>query len=456
MPNYSYATLTDAQNAVLGRLYNSGIAGQPSASLWTTSEITAYITEALRSWNAYTGFWRSQFAFNLAVTTPAATNWYDITQQVGTIRPYTVTDQYLTETIEYHLLEPQTSLTPTSGSPAAWTGSNQFSLTDIYGALTRRQNECLSQTGCTVTQSAIPAAITRRTTLTDKTLDIRRVAWVPQANLGYTNVPLRQSDNWELQAFNPIWNASGQGSPRQWLQSSEPPPSFDVDIIPAVPGNYDILTVNSGPVSNATSAQLMAVPDDWSFVPKWGALADLLSREANAKDAMRAKYCMDRFNQDCQILQNSPATLGILLNGFPLFVDSVRNGDDFNPNWQGGAPAIPQSCYQAGLNFLGFPNPDQTYSILWTGVQNAPVPVDPGDFIQIDRGDYDAMIDEAQHLAMFKVAGSEFAATIPLHQNFLKRAAVYNSKILTMGQFPTDMTGISQREERRNPRMVSR
>lgn len=455
MPSsYTYATLTDAQDAVLSRLYDNGVSGQPVAQYWTRAEITHYITESLRAWNAYTGFWRNQFAFSLAVTSNPATNWYDLTQQSGTLRPYTVTDQYLTNLIEYHLLEPQTAIAPSSGSPAVWTGSAQFSLSDIYQALTRRQNECLGVTGCTVSQSYVAAAIQRRTVLPDTTLDIRRVAWLPISGLGYQNTILRQSDNWELQAFNPNWTAASQGAPRQWLESNQPPPSFDVDRIPAVPGSYDVLTVNSGVTSAATSAQLMSVPDDWTFVVKWGALADLLSREANAKDAGRAAYCQARFAQDCQILMDAPATLGLQLNGFPCFVDSVRNGDDFNPNWQAQAPAIPTKAYQAGLNLLGFPNPDQAYGILWSGVQNAPVPVNPGDFIQIDRGDYDAMIDEAQHLAMFKAGGQSFFDTISLHQKFLDRASLYNRKLQEMGQFNLSMRGISQREERRNRRVA--
>jgi hypothetical protein len=454
LPNYSYATLTDAENAVLARLYDNGVQNQPVAQFWTRPEIDYYIREALRSWNAYTSFWRSAFPFSLTVTT-VSTNWYDLAAQPGSLRPYTVTDQYLVNEIEYHLLEPQTTLTPTPTTPATWTGSNQFRLSDIYDALTRRQNECLSITGCTITQTTVPAAIVRRTLLGDRTLDIRRVAWMPQSGLGYSPAPLRQSDNWELQAFNPNWTAASQGAPRQWMQTSEPPPSFDVDRIPAVPGNYDVLTVNSGPVSNPTSAQLMAVPDDWSFVPKWGAMADLLSKEANAKDVGRAQYCQQRFSQDSMIMMDSAATLGLQLNGIPLFVDSVRNGDDFNPNWQAQTPMIPRSCYQAGLNILGFPNPDQAYGILALVVQNAPVPTKPGDFIQIARGDYDSMINEAQHLAMFKQAGAEFYATIPLHQAFLKQAAQYNSKLSEMGSFWNSMSGISQRNEKRNPRMVA-
>jgi hypothetical protein len=452
LPNYSFATLTDAQNALLARLYDNGVAGQPTGQFWTAAECTVYLTEALRAWNAYTGFWRNQFAFDIDTVANNGSNWYDLTQQANSLRPYTVTDQYLTNVIEYHLLEPQTSLT----GPAVWAGSNQFALSDIYQAVTRKQNECLSLTGCTVTQATIAAAIQRRTTLPDTTLDIRRVAWLPTSGLGYSAVPLRQSDNWELQAFNPTYNAAAQGWPRQWMQSSEPPPAFDVDIVPAVPGQYDVLTVNSGAVSSATAAQLMSVPDDWSFVPKWGALADLLSKEANAKDAARAKYCQARFTQDCKILANAPATLGLYLNGFPLFVDAVRNGDDFNPNWQGQSPKIPNSCYQAGLNLLGFPNPDQKYGILITVVQNAPVPVAPTDFIQVDRGDYDAIIDEAQHIAMFKVGGSEFLQSVSLHQNFLDQAAKQNSKLREYGQFSMDMQEISQRNEQSNPRMVTR
>lgn len=452
--NYKYATLTDAQNALLSRLYNSGIQGQPSASFWTRDECTVYLTEALRAWNAYTGFQRGEFTFDIDTVANHGSNWYDLPSVSGSLRPYTVTDQYLVNEIEYHLLEPLTALNPSSGSPAVWAGSNQFALSDILDALTRRQNETLTQTGCTITQASTPAAIAKRTTLTDATLDIRRVAWIPVSGQGYVDTILRQADIWEKQAFDPSWTAAASGYPRVWMQASEPPPAFDVDVVPAVPGTYDVLTVNSGPTSNATSAQLMAVPDDWSWVPKWGALSDLLSREANAKDVMRAQYCQSRFLQDCAIMRDAPAVLGMQLNGFPLFVDAVRNGDDFNPSWQAQAAAIPTSCYAAGLNIVGFPNPDQIYNVLASVVQNQPVPTSGSDFIQIARGDFDCMIDEAYHIAMWKSGGEEFSRTIPLHQKFLQQASLYNRKLTEYGQFSLDMKGISQREEKRNPRLA--
>jgi hypothetical protein len=67
---------------------------------------------------------------------------------------------------------------------------------------------------------------------------------------------------------------------------------------------------------------------------------------------------------------------------------------------------------------------------------------------------YDAIIDMAQHIAMFKVGGAEFAATIPLYQNFLLLAAVYNSKLSEMGTFEWAQADISQSDFERNPFMA--
>ncbi len=91
--------------------------------------------------------------------------------------------------------------------------------------------------------------------------------------------------------------------------------------------------------------------------------------------------------------------------------------------------------------------------MLLTVVQNAPVPVNSGDFIQIARGDYDSMLDYAQHLAAFKSAGGEFLATLPLLQNFMERAALYNGKLKSMGPFKRSEYMLSQREQERNPRV---
>lgn len=444
MPNYSYATLSDAQAALSARLYDA------TAQQWPDAELTVYIVEALRTWNSLTSFWRAEFPFTLS----QGINWYDLTAQANTLRPFTVTDQSLANTLEYHLLEPLTSLTPPSPS-ATWTGSHQFTLFDLYGAITRRQNDTLGAAGCTLTRSLAAAPIVRTgIILPDTTIDIRRVAWIPGSGQGYDARIMRQTDAWAKRAFDYRYTAAAEEPPATWMQNTEPPPRFDVDRVPPVPGKYEVLTVNSGPTSNATSAQLLAVPDDWSWVVKFGALADLLGKESTAKDVMRAQYCQQRYEQGLKLMATSPALLALQLNGLPVSVGAVKDGDNFNPSWQSLTQGEPDSCYVMGLNLAGFRTPDSgTYGALATVVQNAPVPSAAGDFIQIARSDYDAMLDESQHLAALKLGGAEFASTFGLHRSFMERAALYNAKLKTTGPFVRAEYQASQREQERNPRV---
>ena len=441
MPNYSYRTLAQAQSDLSARLYDQ------TQQQWPAAELTFYIQEALRTWNAYAAFWRAQMSFSLL----RGVVWYDLTQQAGTLRPYTVTDNYLTQIIEYHLLEPLTTT-----YPLVWGGSLQFGIADILSALTYRQNEIISGTGCTISRQTPTASTSvRATVLADTAMDIRRVVWVPGSPTAANPVTiLRQSDAWELEAFNSAYLQASAGPPQTWFQTTVPPPTFNVDRTPPIAGTYEVLYTQSGNTFATDQARLLSIPDDWSWVLKWGALGDLLSRESNAKDVPRAMYCERRYTEGMILMSNAAAVLSLLLNGVPMFVDGVTNGDNFNYNWQGLPQGAPGSCYTTGQNLVGFPPPDSgSYTAAFTVVENAPVPVSGSDDIQLDRGDYDAMIDEAQHIAMFKQGGELFFATLPLHQGFVDRASIYNKKLKVQGMFQWAQWDISQTDYERNPLM---
>lgn len=444
MPNYTYATLAQAQSDLAARLFD------PNMNQWTAAELTLYIQESLRTWNAYTSFWRNQFSFSLS----QGDSWYDIPSQSGSLRPYTITDNYLTQLIEYHLLEPQTAT-----YPLVWTGSNQFTVTQILDALTDRQNEVLSTAACTITRQTPTASTSARATvLADTAMDIRRVVWIPGSPTKANPVTiLRQADVWEKQAFDQGYLQASAAPPQTWFQSTQPPPTFNVDRTPPIAGTYGVNYIKSGNVFNTTGSQLLSMPDDWTWVAKWGALGDLFATESNAKDPARAAYCERRFQEGMRMLGNAASVLSLLLNGVPLFVDGVTNADDYAFGWEGYAQGAPGLCCTTGLNLLGFPPPDNgSYSVTLTVVQNAPVPSVSTDDIQLSRADYDTMIDYAQHLAMFKTGGQEFLATVPLYQAFLDRAAVYNDKLAVMGMFQWAQWDISQTDNQRNPLMMRR
>lgn len=129
---YSYVTLGQAAQELANRLYDSGMV------FWSQAELTAYITEALRTWNALTAYWRDDFTFQ---SLPGAT-WYDLhntTVMPNTLVPLTVTDANLYTVMEYHLLEPAPATNPIN----PWTGSQQFTADDFLNAVQRRRDETL-------------------------------------------------------------------------------------------------------------------------------------------------------------------------------------------------------------------------------------------------------------------------------------------------------------------------
>lgn len=437
---YTTTTLGQALTGLSAKLYDS------TNQQWTTTELTTYIVEALRTWNSLTSFWRKEFAFPLAL----GVWWYDLFALPNSPALLSVTDTDLIKQIEYHLLEPLTS-----GYPLTWTGSSQFAVSDILGALQGRRDEVLSDTSSVITRGTVNAPFQLRISLSDNVIDVRRVAWLPGAGFGYSPTALIPSDDDELDSFDAGWNLAGPLPPSSFRRSTQPPLTLDVDRIPPVPGNYEILSVNSAGSLSAAAPSLLGLPDDWIWVLKMGALSDLFSRSGLAQDPLRAEYAEKRYQEGLNLLKSAPLLLGLKLNGVSMIPDSVRNGDDFDAGWQALAAGTPGVCYLAGMNLLGFPLPDSgtAYSIVATVVQNAPVPVLVGDFIQLGPEDLDAVLDYAQHLAMLKVGGAEFESTLPLYQGFLGQASTYNKKLVTLGSFQRPIYEVSQLEVERNPVM---
>lgn len=431
---YATISLTQALSDLGRRLYD------PNSIFWNDAEKTLYLHEAVRTFNAAANYYRADFGF----PTVNAVNWYDLTTVAGTLRPFTVTDVDLYTIIEDHLLEPPTG--------ATWTGTNQFNIQDVLQAVQRRRDQLLYDTGCTLVLSTQPTNGTISNTLPETVMDIRRVAWLPGST--FTNSPLWRDDTWAQQSYQR--NQSAPGQPSIYKQSTQPVLTFHTDIPPAVAGNYELLTVNAGPVLTVVNPTVFNVPDDWTWVIKWGALADLLSRESSARDPIRASYCENRYKQGVALMKAAPALLFATLAGNTLDIDAVQYADDYRNGWEALPPGTPSSVYTAGLNMIALAAaPSGVQNPTVTVVQNAPFPANGGAFFQFGREDYDAILNYAQHLASFKQGGAEFISTGPLLKQFIQHITYYNDKLETMGEFTDILYDQSQLQEQADPRMAT-
>jgi hypothetical protein len=347
--------------------------------------------------------------------------------------------------MEYHLLEPPTG-------DATWTGSAQFALSDLQTALQRRRNVCVGITGCIITRLLMPA-VSIRTALPSTVIDVRRIAYIPAD--GSPTVTMWEDDSWAEQHFEGSYTISPAGQPTVYTLSTQPWLTFDVDT-PPLPGQFEVLVVlSSAPGQSAEPpSTTQIVPDDWTWVVKWGALSDLLGRESNAKDIPRQQYCEQRYRAGMKLLAIAPALLAARVNNIPLEIDAVKSADEFSTTWQAQATASPTMLLTAGLNLIAVaPTPDAgPYSITLTVVENAPLPVNAQSCLMLDRSLFDVILDYAQHLAAFKMGGAEFAATEAHLTRFMQAAALYTSKLQGMGEYSEVLFKLSQREEQQNPR----
>lgn len=414
---YTHTTFSALKTALANRLGDAGgVYWLNGANGAISDELGLYIIEALRTWGLFTGYWRD----TAAAATTANTPFYSIsslTNGGGTpLLSYTVTDKDLAARIQYHLLEPATG--------SSWTGSEQFTYTDVIGALQRRRDALLIETGAVITHTTQALGAGSQTfTVPDTTLAIRRLAWTSARGVTW---PVYPEDINSQRSYGTGFLTT-QGIPATYSSSSAQPLTYVIAPPPNEPGTLDMLLVQSGAALTGTGIPL-GIPDDMSSIVKWGALADILGKEGPAQDLARSYFCERRWKLGIEAAKLYPTIINATINGIATSPDTVSQLDMYNLNWQSntGTPEFVISL----RNMVGLaPCPDAVYGVSFDVVCKAPIPATDGDFIQLGREYIDPLLDYAEHLAAFKSGGYEFRHTLRGANNFFQAALKYNQRL---------------------------
>lgn len=424
-PGYSYLTLGAARAQLAARLED------PTYVYWTQDELNSYINLAVRTWQSLTGTYKQRAAFFISPSGGVGnSSFYDLNESVGILN-FSVTDQQVINIVLAMLLEPPLTTT--------WTGTGQFQFSQIVTSLQNRINRWLGDTGANTTRNIQyvetgPSA--SRLFLPDAVLDVRRAAW-QNTNGKYTT--LWRDDQFAMQAFRNSGSLQ-PGHPTVWGKFVVPPVGIEVYPPPRNPGNVETLVVTSGPQIGTVPAAIvntptvLDIPEDFVWGMIFGTLSDLLSADGPMRDPDRAKYSEERYQESVELYRLNPTLLQTTINGVPVWSGSVFEMDAFLASWQ-SKPGSPQFAGMCDRNLVAFgPVPDGEYGVQMDLACNIPVPVSDADFIQMDRGALDPMLDYSEHLAAFKMAGVEFHATDKTRANFYVAAALENARI-TKGSF---------------------
>jgi len=402
----------------------------PNNIYWSDGELGLYLAETLRTFGLLTGFWRDTGVIQLSDDTP----FYDLAtiplqNGDGTdLLTYTVTDQDIVRLIQYHLLEPSTG--------NSWTGSEQFTLSDLTQALNKRRDQLQSDTGCVITRSLVPTTPGDSSVfLSGLLIGLRRVAFVGSDNVAYplVNTDILAQRNYQGVAF------TDPGIPYSYSTASARPLELILIPPPNQPGQLDILSVQDGVVLDPTVGVAVGVPDDYTPAIKWGVMADILGKQGPAYDPIRAAYCERRFNLFVELIRMAPVVVNATINGIPLDTDSITNMDFYNQTWQ-TTTSLPDSMASMRSLIALAPCPNDEYAASLDVVTKAPIPAgiiaqtidDDDEYVQIGKELLDAVLDYSEHLAAFKMGGEEFKATFRGADNFFDEAVNYNRRLVAL------------------------
>lgn len=433
---YSYLTFGALKAELLSRLQD------PTAQNVSNAEAGSYIVEGLRVLNSQVAIWNVdyEFAFNSGDT------WKSLNVP-GSPRQRTVTDTQIYSQMEAMLME------PVSGS--VWTGTDQFNIGILSAALQYRRDELLLQSAANTVNLLLPSPLlSTRTFLSDSTLDLFRVRWI-QADSSLSPYVLGREDVNTANAFGPLLGIE-PGEPDSWMITANSPLAFDVSCPPNQPGTWDTLTSFAGAAFVPPQSVPVGLPDDWTWVALYGALADVLANSPEGRDSARAKYCLSRYEQGRKAMLRLPWLLEAVIASVPVDTPSYKEIDSWQQNWEQVEPVGDPQIVVGGVDLVALApfvvDSGATVSSVLTVVGNAPIPVIDSDEVQLSRDGVDALLNYAQHVASFKLGGKDFAMTMPLYEQFEAYCRQKNAQYAMLGIFRPQLILEGNRRDEDDPR----
>jgi hypothetical protein len=426
---YTHTTLAQAKVQLANQLFDSEM------SFWTTSELGIYIAEAIRIWASAALAFRSRGLLSTVV----GQRYYAIPSSVSDgLLTQTVTDLSLAQEIELHLVEPVTS--------GAWIGTEEFSVGQIQSALQNRLNRFILEVGFRHSYISIEIGPELETvSLPDTTIETVRAEWI--AGDG-TVMPLWRTDGLQSQRLYPSW-VQANGIPITYSEADSSPLKLSLVPVPAEFSHVGVVTISSHPSLDLTIAQALTIPDDLAWIVKWGALADLL---ADREDT-RAAYCEKRWTEGIELAKIYPSILLARVDDVPVATSTLMDLDSLIPNWP-NTSGIPSTVAMVSYDLMAlYPVPSSADAeITLDVVRKAPIPVDDADYIDVPREYLSTILDYAQHLALFKVGGTDFEASLPAYDQMVKTASLQNERLLAQAPYFDALRGQTRLEDERLPR----
>lgn len=432
---YTHTTFSSAKQRLANEL------GDSNKVFFTDAELGRYIVEALRWWGLAAMYFRESGV----VRTVANQAFYHLenslfnSTETSLLQGLTVTDREVINDINYFLMENQIS---SWGS--GWNGTEMFSLDEITSILSDSRDEFLKLTAC-IAESYQVTTTTTRANLPSDHIRILRADATPQLA---GSLPLWYVDQAGVVTTFREASIPGVDRPKAYSVSYTPQLTIDVWPPPQVSTTISIEGVKTGATLNpVSSATVLKIPDDMSFLMKYRTMADLLSGDGLARCPDMANYCDQRYQEGLELAANYLSVMWQNDGGPRGPISAVSQWDDVRPTWR-QTTGVPRSVAQLNWNTIAVrPVPNGAHVMTFEAVRKAPVPTSDGDFIQVGKEHMQAIYDYAQHIAVFKCQGLEFAESMQRYESAKSMAKEYRQQVASQSYLyqATQLPSIQER-----------
>jgi hypothetical protein len=400
--------------------------GDIEKTFWSANHLAAIRKEALLTFGATAQFWKSRDGF-------ATTNnqiFYDITSILSINKTQTFGD--IIQLLNFDLMEDLAT-------------STNYNFADVLKIIDYTIDKYLLETNLILKRELINvAAGTFDIPIPNYISSIFRLAFFD----GDSYRLLKKDNKDNIEAFE-----------RDLLLSDSPPKYYspledfnsNLEIYPPanVNGKLELIgTLTRDKTIAINENTLINLPNNLIPYIKYGVLEHLLTRDDKLASLTRAKYCKKRWQEGIEVGRNYTSILTASLNGRTILPDSLISFDNFNYGWQNQV-GKPSNIAIASYNLLALnKNPNEIINLLFDLVVNAPI---NSNYIEIKQEYIPALLNYAYFLAQFKCGFSNIQDSISGYDEFMKVAAIHNSKVATYSSGVREMFNKTKREEIQNP-----
>ncbi len=385
-----------------------------AASFYTEVEMGIYLIEAFRIWNLLTGHFRK----SSAVSTTASTIFYDTALHLQT-----VTEQNVMNEMQYNTLE-----TANNGASLV---SDMWTVGEWVDYINSRMAHFTAETKLILTRETPFSSVIDQTqydlgsSVSTDLLEVHRVAWLDASGNSHG---LREDSTLTYDRLLPTWTVSSASQePEVYVRAGRPQLKIEILPAPVAAGTIDILyTKRPAQLPQTVDTTTLDLPNDFTPYIKWGALADVFSKEGQAHDPSKAEYCEARYQEGILVARavlRRQMQQRVEFGGVPLDFETFESMDMGADGWQAD-DSTPTVWLPVGLTKVAI-NPAHNAgsgTLDIDGLTSFVVPATDGTYPDIPHSDVERILDYAHHLATFKQGGQEFQTGLTMLQNFIQAA----------------------------------